>query len=258
MSLEAINESANLLLQTTLNANIGFTEIFTNKEKYIFTCKEEEILNLATRLELLKKQIRVLQYTLQRKICLEHFESSDLDGENVETSLEERNKEKKSVYAALNTKNRVKDKATENTEAGRVIMASLFSEGNKTSYESCLNEMINQRDILVSGFLKSHQELLGTQYELINLKKTVIVRHIENRILMKQINEFISKPITKYYENPENNQAEILQLKVNLTNARSKREIVRNVLQGLILESGVEWADDEHLLNLMLVIGEEL
>jgi hypothetical protein len=53
-------------------------------------------------------------------------------------------------------------------------MASLFSEGNKTSYESCLNEMINQRDILVSGFLKSHQELLGVQYELTNLKKAVI------------------------------------------------------------------------------------
>jgi hypothetical protein len=85
-----------------------------------------------------------------------------------------------------------------------------------------------------------------------------LVRHTENRILMKQINEITSKPMTKYYENSENNQAEILQLKINLTNARSKREIVRNVLQGLILESGVEWADDEHLLKLMLVIGEEL
>lgn len=53
-------------------------------------------------------------------------------------------------------------------------MTSLFSEGNKTSYESCLNEMINHRDNLVSGFLKSHQELLGIQYELTNLKKAVI------------------------------------------------------------------------------------
>ncbi|PKC07590.1 hypothetical protein RhiirA5_479526 [Rhizophagus irregularis] len=137
-------------------------------------------------------------------------------------------------------------------------MTSLFSEGNKTSYESCLNEMINHRDILVSGFLKSHQELLGIQYELTNLKKAVIVRHIENRILMRQINEITSKPMTKYYESSGNNQAEILQLKINLTNARSKREIVRNVLQGLILESGVEWANDEHLLKLMLVIGEEI
>ena len=76
---------------------------------------------------------------------------------------------------------------------------------------------------------------------------------------MRQINELTSKPMAKYYENSESNQAEIvLQLRRNLTNARSKREIVRNVLQGIILESGVEWADDEHLLNLMLVIGEEI
>ena len=76
---------------------------------------------------------------------------------------------------------------------------------------------------------------------------------------MSQINELTSKPMIKYYENSESNQDEIiLQLRRNLTNARSKREIVRNVLQGLILESGVEWADDEHLLKLMLVIGEEL
>ena len=110
MSLEAIIESANLLLQTTLNANIGFTKISTNKENFIFTYKEEEALKLATRLELLKKQIRVLQYTLQRKRCLKHFEFSDLDEE---AFLEERNKEKKSVFAALNTKNRIKDKVVE-------------------------------------------------------------------------------------------------------------------------------------------------
>ncbi|RIA91245.1 centromere protein H (CENP-H)-domain-containing protein [Glomus cerebriforme] len=259
MSLKAIIESANLLLQTTLNTNIGFTEISTNKEKFIFTYKEEEILRLEARLELLKKQIRGSRYTLQRKRCLDIFESSELDGESEETSLEERNKEKKSEFAALNTKNRVKDKAAENAEIGRVIMDSLFSEGDKTSHESCLNEMINQRDLLVSEFLKSHQELLSVQYELANLKQAVIVRHRENRILMRKINELTSKPMTKFYEKSESSQSEIiLQLRRNLTNARAKREIARNILQGLILESGVEWADDEDLLKLMLAIGEEL
>ena len=59
-------------------------------------------------------------------------------------------------------------------ETGRVIMASLFSEGDKTSHENCLNRMINQRDLLVSEFLKSHQELLSVQYELTDLKQAVI------------------------------------------------------------------------------------
>ena len=96
MSLETIVESANLLLQTTLNANIGFSEISTNNEKFIFTCKEEEVLKLAARLELLKKQIRVLQYNSQRKRWLEQFDFSGLDEVNEET-LKERNEEKKQV-----------------------------------------------------------------------------------------------------------------------------------------------------------------
>src|SRR2546423_455717 len=113
MSLESIVESANLLLQTTLNANIGFTEISTNKEKFIFTYKEEEILKLVKHLELLKKQSRDLQYALQRKRWLEHFVSSDLDEANEVTFLEGRNKERKKALAALNTKNKVKDKTVE-------------------------------------------------------------------------------------------------------------------------------------------------
>ncbi|CAI2163060.1 11383_t:CDS:2 [Funneliformis geosporum] len=260
MSLEAILESANLLLQTTLSSNIGFEEILC-KEKFIFTYKEEEILKLATRLEKLKKQRRDLQYTLQRKSYLENFTSGP-DEASEKTSLEVRIKEKKKTLANLNTKNQVKNKAVENNETGRVILASLFSEGNKTSsHESCLNEMINKRDLLVSEFLKSHQELLKVQNDLTNLKKAVIARHRENRTVMTKINELISNPIEKYYENSGNNRAKTLQLKSltnDLANARSKREIARNILQGLILESGVDWVNDEHLLKLMLMIGEEI
>ncbi|CAG8442783.1 4048_t:CDS:2 [Funneliformis mosseae] len=260
MSLDAILESANLLLQTTLSSNIGFKEILNN-EKLIFSHKEEEILKLATRLEQIKEQRRDLHYTLQRKSCLENFTTGSDEASEI-ISLEVRIKEKKKTLASLNSKNQVKDKAVENTETGQVILTSLFSEGNKTSsHETCLNEMINKRDLLVSEFLKSHQELLKVQYELTNLKKAVIARHRENRTLMMQINEFISKPIEKYYENSGNNQAVTLQLKSlsnDLANARAKREIVRNILQGLILESGVDWANDEHLLNLILIIGEEI
>ncbi|CAG8678795.1 15252_t:CDS:2, partial [Funneliformis mosseae] len=55
-----------------------------------------------------------------------------------------------------------------------------------------------------------------------------MTRHRENRTLMMQINEFISNPIEKYYENSGNNQAVTLHLKIlsnDLANARAKREI---------------------------------
>ena len=36
------------------------------------------------------------------------------------------------------------------------------------------------------------------------------------------------------------------------------REIARNVLQGLILDSGLNWASDKELRDAMLMAGEEI
>ncbi|KAF0391235.1 hypothetical protein F8M41_010765 [Gigaspora margarita] len=253
MSLKFITEAANLLLKTTLNANVGFTEISINKEKFIFTYKEEELLKLVERLELLKKQQREQEYALQKQ---QQISSSIFAEPTDEVELKKRIDEKKQILLDLKAKNLVKDKAVECIETGRVISTTIFLEGSQLSPQAlCLKDMIKERDRLVIEILNSHQELLKAQTELMELEQDVIKRHRDNRQLMKQIIDMR----TSNSDDSDSQDAKMVQrTKKELVSARAKREVIRNVLQGLILESGIDWTEDEQLLNLLLMIGEEL
>ncbi|CAG8749205.1 29684_t:CDS:2 [Gigaspora margarita] len=251
MSLKFITEAANLLLKTTLNANVGFTEISINKEKFIFTYKEEELLKLVERLELLKKQQREQEYALQKQ---QQISSSIFAEPTDEVELKKRIDEKKQILLDLKAKNLVKDKAVECIETGRVISTTIFPEGSQLSPQAlCLKDMIKERDRLVIEILNSHQELLKAQTELMELEQDVISS--DNRQLMKQIIDMR----TSNSDDSDSQDAKMVQrTKKELVSARAKREVIRNVLQGLILESGIDWTEDEQLLNLLLMIGEEL
>jgi len=47
-------------------------------------------------------------------------------------------------------------------------------------------------------------------------------------------------------------------LNQSIAEQRVFREIARNVLQGLILDSGLNWANDKELRDAMLMAGEEI
>ncbi|RIB28041.1 centromere protein H [Gigaspora rosea] len=115
--------------------------------------------------------------------------------------------------------------------------------------------MIKERDRLVIEILNYHQELLKAQTELMELQQDVIKRHRDNRQLMKKIIDIR----TSISDDSDSQEARMVQrTKKELADARGKREVIRNVLQGLILESELDWTEDEQLLNLLLMIGEEL
>ena len=54
------------------------------------------------------------------------------------------------------------------------------------------------------------------------------------------------------------NLANLCRLETDIAEQRVFREIARNVLQGLILDSGLNWAGNEQLLTAMLLCGEEV
>lgn len=52
--------------------------------------------------------------------------------------------------------------------------------------------------------------------------------------------------------------AAYVRLEEGIAEQRVFREIARNVLQGLILDSGLNWASDSQLRDAMLMCGEEV
>ncbi|CAG8587666.1 8981_t:CDS:2 [Acaulospora morrowiae] len=247
MSLESIIENAHLLLHITLNANVGFAEISADREKLIFTNKEKELLKWLERLESLKNQRREQEYALQIQ---KHMSTFNLVETANEFRLKEEIKKKEKELALLRTKNMVKDKVIGSVEIGRAILSSLYSS-NSGSHVSCLTKLVNERDSLVSEFLTSHQELLKARTELAKLQQSVIMCHNDNRELTRKIKDVRS-------QSSASTSADLNRLQRDLSEAEAKLEVTKNVLQDLILESGVNWVADEHLLKLMLNIGKEI
>ncbi|CAG8438200.1 8888_t:CDS:2 [Diversispora eburnea] len=218
----------------------------TELNKFIFTRKEEELLTYMKRLESLRAQRCEQEYALQIQKCVSTTTTSSTSNIN-EFKLKERINLKKKELSNLKATNLVKDKAIESIEIGRVIINSLYPKELELSLQnSQFNELLNTRDSFVSEFLKSHQELLKVQAEMTKLQQAIIVRQHDNRELMKKI------------KNIKQSSIDFNSMQSDLSNTMAKIEIVKNVLQGLILESGINWVEDEHLLKLMLKIGNDL
>ncbi|CAO3686887.1 unnamed protein product [Umbelopsis ramanniana] len=47
-------------------------------------------------------------------------------------------------------------------------------------------------------------------------------------------------------------------LQLRITRARNMLEFARNVLQGIIVESGIDWSEDERWLQVIMAVGEEV
>ncbi|CAG8514903.1 3635_t:CDS:2 [Ambispora leptoticha] len=222
----------------------------------LFTSKEQEVLDYFEHLSWLIQQRREYEHIIERQTQQEQQKAAESPPANA------------IKLAQVSSANLFKDKAIESAKAGIVILETLSPQRTSSSNNdnlqpsnNTLNELILERDRLVTEFLKMHHELLEAQSELSKLEKKVIARHIENRKLMSEITR-ITEASSISIENgsgPENSEflGTIQRIRKDLENTLAKREIVRNVLQGLILESHVEWTEDDHLMTIMLSIGEE-
>ncbi|RHZ89693.1 hypothetical protein Glove_12g39 [Diversispora epigaea] len=216
----------------------------TELNKFIFTGIEEELLTCMKHLESLKTQRCEQEYALQIQKYVSTSSTSTTSNIN-EFKLKERINLKKKELLNLKAINIVKDKAIESIEIGRVIINSLYPKESELSLQnSQFNELLNTRDSFVSEFLKSHQELLKVQAEMTKLQQAVIVRQHDNRELTKKIKKINQSSIG------------LNSMQSDVSNTKAKIAIVKNVLQGLILESGINWVEDEYLLKLMLKIGD--
>ncbi|KAF9583016.1 hypothetical protein BGW38_010419 [Lunasporangiospora selenospora] len=135
---------------------------------------------------------------------------------------------------------------------------SLESVRNKVIDKGLLDQ-IDERDRLVSEFLKIHQELQGVQRELSPIQTEVLDCQNENRNLVRAVEEAtatlrdssITKDTEKSRLSEKRTEEELKALSV-------KYNVISNVLQGLLLESGIDWADDPHYLNVMLKLRRPL
>ncbi|KAF9971195.1 hypothetical protein BGZ73_005908 [Actinomortierella ambigua] len=198
---------------------------------------ENQALDLANHEAWLDAQIRRLECALQ--------DDSVNDTGKTEANLDRQRLELEATIDNLKTElavgasvEAVRTKVLESAHAYQVVLRSLFSRNEKDVDKKELAKAIHERDELVSRYLLIHRDLQTARLNLASAQKDVL----EETAALKEASELqISSSYRKMAHRTEE----------ELKSVTIKYNIASNVLQGLILESGVDWASDPHLLDVM-------
>lgn len=115
-----------------------------------------------------------------------------------------------------------------------------------------LKDLLDKQCALVSGILKSVKEMEPKQKRLVELKKQNFDQMSRNRQDMQTLHE---------RQNPQsstNQNQETKNLLEELDKILQKITITRNTLQAVIVGSGINWAQDPAMQELVLEIGKKL
>ncbi|XP_060072149.1 centromere protein H-like [Ylistrum balloti] len=115
-----------------------------------------------------------------------------------------------------------------------------------------LKELLDKQCGLVSGIMKNQKEMESKKKRLVDLKKQNFDQMSVNRQNMQTLRE---------RENPQcadNQDEETKTLFEDLDKNLQKIAIVRNTLQAVIVGSGINWAQDPAMQDLVLDLGKKL
>ncbi|KAG0251343.1 hypothetical protein DFQ27_008825 [Actinomortierella ambigua] len=184
----------------------------------------------------------------------------DIENSHAEATLEDQRLELEAAIDNLKTElavaasvEAVRTKVLDSAHAYQVVLRSLFSRNEKDVDKKELAKTVYERDELVSQYLLIHRDLQKTRLELASAQKDVLDCQGENRALVQRLSEETAA-LKEAAESQQSSSHRKMahRTEEELKSVTVKYNIASNVLQGLILESGVDWASDPHLLDVML------
>ncbi|XP_078313559.1 uncharacterized protein LOC111129783 [Crassostrea virginica] len=144
-------------------------------------------------------------------------------------------------------------------ERSKAILSELFTYPEKgggdvplrTPEQEYLESLMERQCTLVSDIMRTLKDCRKHQEELDQVKKETRDIQVENRRLFREIKEKQEKQEKiRYQENQS--------LFEELDQQMQMISITRCILQGLIVGSGVHWAENQQLQELVLKLGEVL
>ncbi|KAI7849427.1 hypothetical protein BDC45DRAFT_540148 [Circinella umbellata] len=245
-----------------------------NQEHQLLTPKEKQVLDSQREIDWLKRQIEQYEQALEptpepdtmlstvRDILDDEEHSNPVDTIEKHKDVIDELREKLDVMTQFNLS---KNSLTQAIDASHNVLKALYP-GNvdHDSFERSreIKIKINERDELTSLFLKGFEQLRKVKTELTQTQAKIIESHQENRELVQSIQDAKNEALLEF-ERQANDERDIMASQVTdrserLSDHQHRLEIARNVLMGLILESDINWTNDDHYLQVMQEIGDEL
>ncbi|KAF7728423.1 hypothetical protein EC973_006101 [Apophysomyces ossiformis] len=155
-----------------------------------------------------------------------------------------------------------KDCMTRNLDASHFARCALYpidADYNQLQRSQQVEDAIHERDALVTEFMQQLDQLQKLKIKLANTQRQITETHLENRQLMislQQTNEGDMNDRTSSVSLTSSQDPDGLAERVH--EMRDRLEIARNVLIGLILESNIDYIEDDYLSSVMQRLGNEL
>jgi hypothetical protein len=210
---------------------------------------ELELLEEYTRLKHLEFEKTLAQSTLETILSISSNNDDD-DDDDDEIAIDELERLQHQLSEAR-LKNQIKTRAVESILSTQPILDVAFPGATLSEPTGALNSRVLQyRDDLICAHGKLAEtinQLKEREMEL-QIERTGVEE--ENRRMAERIRELAKKV-----------QAIDVEEDADVKEARRKEEwrvrVLRGVLGGLVVGSGVDWARDEELAELVLACGEE-
>ncbi|KAI5788412.1 centromere protein H (CENP-H)-domain-containing protein [Geopyxis carbonaria] len=242
-ALEQLQETCLALLFSTQAHPVGFSSLQVEDNASLASLlseKEQQLLALYDKLRRVSLERRILEAAVSA-------ESGGLD----ETSLSMKELEKELVEASANRQ--LKETVIDATLITHPILRAIHGP-TASAKERGLLPLIQRRDTLslthanishlLTEALKNLSEAEVKYCQLQEQNKVLASRLLE---LSRQQQEELKKQQGPGYEVAER----------DLKEAKKKWNMVKEVLQAIIVSSGVDWSRDEKLRTLVLTCGEE-
>ncbi|KAI1319077.1 hypothetical protein EDD11_004966 [Mortierella claussenii] len=212
---------------------------------------EDQILQLTDHEAWLDAQIRELEFAKRQ----DRTDAPSDDGssmEDIRKHTEQRIDLLKRELVTVASIESIRSKVVNSAHGYQVILKSLFKDEQDMDGKP-LATLIQERDEAVTQYLHIHRELKQVQEELSKTQIRVLDYQDENRKLAQLLSEETAamKEASAAQESGSNQRVS-KKVEEELNNVSIKHSVVSNVLQGLLLESSVDWANDPHYLEVML------
>ncbi|KAG0294865.1 hypothetical protein BGZ96_000276 [Linnemannia gamsii] len=205
------------------------TTVASTTDAGLITTLEAQVLQLADHEAWLDAQIRELELALDNDTTTSMEE--DQTAEEARSAMKQRIdtlKQDLAVAAALET-----------------IRTKVVSR--------ILADAIKRRDEAVSEYLHIHKDLQMARHDLAAAQVQVLDLQDENRRLAQVLaQETVTIKESASSQDATSNRRMAQRIEEELKTITIKYNVVSNVLQGLLLESGVDWSNDAHYLDVML------
>ncbi|CAO3564644.1 unnamed protein product [Mortierella alpina] len=223
---------------------------------------EDQILQLADHEAWLDAQIRELEFAAEWQHPSLFIDSLSIDATAVQEDgrsatekrqeLEQRIDFLKQELTTAVSMETVRNKVVDSAHAYQVVLKSLF-KGDHDQDEKSLASAIEERDEAVSKYLHIHRDLQKARRDLSAVQVQVLDCQDDNRAIAQSLAlETAAMKEAMASQDSKSSRRMAHRVEEELKNVVIKHSVVSNVLQGLLLESGIDWANDPHYLEVML------